>query len=153
MPYFSSYHHIKHSQQLEQMRTEVRSQVQSFQQIMLEEMRKVLKGIEREQSHTNAMYTEVLRLKEEVKQIHKQVDELVIHLLLPDLPLQKISEAIAEITNYHVILQKRKHSFDAMQQESSAAIANFASALTSRPRKPPSFKRGMNGRSLFGAWA
>jgi len=126
MAHLPSYYYREQRQQVEQLRREM----QAFQQTMLEDLRKVLKGIEREYNHTNDVYVNVVRIKEEMKQVHNQVDVLVMHLLLPDLSLRKINEAIAEVTEYHEGLKKRQDAFDRMRGNVTAEITKLASALT-----------------------
>jgi hypothetical protein len=82
------------------------------------------------------VYLNVIQLKEEMKQIHTQVDALVVHLLMPDLPLQKIREAIVGITEYHTILQKREQSLYNTRQMLIPEITRFISALEALVSSP-----------------
>jgi signal recognition particle GTPase len=122
-PHLPSHYHLKQSQQVEQIRREASDQIQSFQQTVLEEIRK-----NRKQNYE--MHMEVRQLKEEMRQMQKQIEALVLHLLLPDLSLKKIQEAISDITEYHGGLQKRQDAFDTMRFGLTSEITKLSSALT-----------------------
>lgn len=123
-PHLPSHYHLKQSQQVEQVRREVSEQIQSFQQSMIEEIRK-----NRKQNYE--MHMEVRQLKEEMRQMQKQIEALVLHLLLPELSLKKIQEAISDVVEYHGGLQKRQDAFDTMRFGLTSEITKLASVLTS----------------------
>jgi chromosome segregation ATPase len=122
MPHFPGYYHEKHSQHVEQVRSEIVNQMQSFQRDMLEELRRMTRNIEK----TNSRISDVSM---EVSYIRSQVDALVLHLLLPVFTLQKINEAIDELAKYCDVLDKRQSSLDGVKSSLNADIAPVMSRL------------------------
>jgi uncharacterized coiled-coil DUF342 family protein len=138
MPHFPSYYHREHSHQVEQLRSDIHSDIhsnlQTFQDKVLDKMREISKKLDREFDYTR-------EIASEVSQMHKQIDALVMHLLPPELPLQKIKEALKEIAEYHEMLQKIQHSLDNKQYAFYTEIARLSSAFTAlAPIRPDTDK-------------
>ena len=123
MPHFPAYYYGRHSEQVERLRSDIINQMQSFQRDMLEEMRRMTRNIEK----TNSRISDV---SIEIGHIRRQVDALVLHLLLPALPLQKINEAIDELAKYCDVLDKRQSSLDGVKKSLNTDIAPVISRLT-----------------------
>ena len=111
MPHFPAYYHERHSEQVERLRSEI-----------INEMQKISRSIDK----TNNRISEV---SIEMRHMRSQIDALVVHLLLPDLPIQKINEAIREVTQYHDILEKRQSSFNNARQTLTVDIERFIASL------------------------
>lgn len=134
MPHFPSYYHREHSQQVDQLHSDIHGDLQIFQDKVLDKMREISKRLDREFDHTR-------EIASEVRQMHKQIDSLVMHLLPPELPLQKMKEALKEIAEYHEMLQKIQHSLDNKQYAFYTEIARLSSAFTSlAPVRPDTDK-------------
>lgn len=138
MAHTPGYYHKQHSQHVEQVRSDIIVQMQSFQRDVLEEMRKMTRSIEK----TNIRITNVSM---EIEHIRRQVDALVLHLLLPAFPLQKINEAIDELAKYCDVLDKRQSSLngakEALYTDISPAISKLAKMFPDRSPDTDSLAR------------
>lgn len=138
MPHTPGYYHKQHSQHVEQVRSDIIVQIQSFQRDILEEMRKMTRSIEK----TNIRITNISM---EIEHMRRQVDALVLHLLLPTFPLQKINEAIDELAKYCDVLDKRQSSLngakEALYTDMAPAISKLAKMFPDRSPDTDSLAR------------
>lgn len=113
----------------EQQVEQLRSEMHTFQNNVLNKMQEIEKSIERDRGRIYETNISVSRIESELRQVHKLVDALVTHLLMPDLPVQKIREAVAAITSYQEVLEKRQQAHVDMYQSMTTEITTLVMPL------------------------